>query len=460
MKQLTFKLIAGACLYMGLVACTPKNPSHIFVITDYGAVGDSLTLNTAYIQKAIDVCALSGGGRLVFPPGKFLTGTLQLRSNIEYHFAAGCMLIGSPDINHYNKPEGDNNIMLIGYQGSPAEETLSVLLDGTRVENVAFTGKGIIDGNGDKFWDKDFNALPRPVPWISFRGAKNIVIRDVSFQNAPSHVLRFASSSHITIDGIRIQNHPRSPNTDGIDLVDSQNAIITNSFINTGDDAICIKTDTDGLVENVAVSNCIIQSDDAAIKFGTGSAGITRYCTFTNNVIRKSRYGISLFMLEGGVFEHNRFSDLIITGGSRHKHEYPVFIDIDKKRPTNDYGTIRYTVFQNISIVSGGKILVTGRPENPVQNLEFSNIQYYVKQEANFEKATKPRGNKNFPKLESSIDRSNVAAHLTLAHIAGLSMHNVQISYDSTSTRKDIDLVGVKNLLVSNCTGRDITKLR
>lgn len=460
MKRWNFNyFLAIVCL--AAWGCQTPQTSTTYYITDFGAKGDSVTLNTEAIQKAIDACAAAGGGSVVIPPGKFLTGTLKLRSNIDYHLANGAMLVGSGNINHYNKPEGENNIMLISLQQAPAApETLRVLLDATSVENVTISGQGIIEGNGKKFWDADFQALERPVPWISFRNARNIAIRDVTFQNAPSHVLRFAKSEGIVVDGIKIQNHPRSPNTDGIDIVDTRNVHISNSFISTGDDAICLKTDVGGLVENVAVTNCILESDDAAIKFGTGSASITRYCTFSNNVIRKSRYGVSLFMLEGGVFEGNRFSNLIMTGGSRHKHEYPIFIDVDKKRPTDTYGVIRNTSFTNLTIATSGKILINGRPEVPIENLQLENITFALQQEADFSMATKPRGNKNFPKLESAIDRSPVAAHVTLGYVDGLSVSQFHFRYDSTSTRQDINMVSVRNARFGNNTGKDIAQLK
>ncbi|MCU0420172.1 MAG: glycosyl hydrolase family 28 protein [Cyclobacteriaceae bacterium] len=460
MKHWNFSHVLGLlCAFAW--GCQSPQPSTTYNIADYGAKGDSVTLNTQAIQKAIDACAAAGGGSVLFPPGKFLTGTIRLRSNIDYHFANGAMLVGSGDINHYNKPEGEHNIMLISLpQPAATTETLRVLIDATSVENVTLSGQGTIEGNGQRFWDADFQALERPVPWISFRQARNITIRDVTFQNAPSHVLRFAKSEGIVVDGIKIRNHPKSPNTDGIDIVDTRNVHIVNSFISTGDDAICLKTDVGGLVENVVVTNCIIESDDAAIKFGTGSASTTRYCSFTNNVIRKSRYGISLFMLEGGVFEGNRFSNLIMTGGSRHKHEYPIFIDVDKKRPTDAYGAIRNTSFTHLTIASSGKILINGRPEIPIENLHLENISFSVQQEADFSKATKPRGNKNFPKLESAIDRSPVAAHVTLGYIDGLSLSHFHFHYDSTSTRQDIDMVAVRKSRFVNNSGNDISRLK
>lgn len=454
------RIIFSILLITIMAACKKPMQQRVFVITDFGAVGDSVTLNTESIQKAIDACAKNGGGVVVFPAGKFTTGTLILRSNIDYHFDNGSMLIGSASIEHYNKPEGESNIMLIAYQQTPpANENLRVLIDGSNVENVSFTGKGIIEGNGKYFWDKDFKALERPEPWINFRNAKNISVKEVMFQNAPSHVLRFADSERITIDDIKIMNHPKSPNTDGIDIVDTKDVTISNSMISTGDDAICLKSD-DKFVENVVVTNCIIESDDAAIKFGTGSRTGMRFNSFSNCVIRKSRYGISLFMLEGGLFEYNNFSDLIMEGGSRHNQEYPIFIDVDKKRPTDGYGLVRDNTFNNLKIATSGKIMITGRPEVPIENLFFSNITFYINNEQDFSEAKKPRGNKNFPNLETSIDRSSVPAHLTFGHIKGLHLNNVTMMYDVKSIRKDIDLLEVTELKVTNCKGNNLSALK
>lgn len=424
------------------IQCATRHHHHSFSVRDYGAKGDSVTLDTQAIQKTIDACASAGGGQVVFPPGQYRTGTLVLKSHIEYRILPGAWLIGSGDIADYVQPKGDHNIMLIN--NAPARETLRVLLDGTGVQNVTFTGGGTIEGNGAYFWDKDYQALDRPVPWISFRDATNITLRDLTLQNAPSHVLRFQASQFITLDGVKIVNHPKSPNTDGVDILDSRNVHISNCFIATGDDAICLKTDVGGLVENVVVTNCILQSDDAAIKFGTGSAGVIRYCNFTHNTIEKSRYGISLFMLEGGVFEFNRFSNLIISGGSRHKQEYPIFIDVDKKRETDGYGIIRHNTFQHLMIHSSGKLLITGRPEQPIEDLILRDITFHVDKPADFTGANKPRGNKNFPKLPTSIDRASVPATLTLAHVNGLALDNISITYESEAKRPESDFLEVK----------------
>lgn len=451
--MIRFWILTTVLVYV-LLGCSQKG-KYEFIVTDYGAKGDSSTLNTRAIQEAIDDCALSGGGTVIFPPGKYITGTISLKSNIELHFMPGSFLIGSSQISDYISPQGQSNILLIRQSDSIQDQILRVLIDATAVENVSITGQGTIEGNGKAFWDDNFNAKERPLPWISFRNAKNIIIRDITLQNSPSHVLRFKDCRHIYISGIKIFNHPQSPNTDGIDLVDVQNAVISDCMIYTGDDAICLKTDAGGLVENITVTNCIIESDDAALKFGTGSAGVTRNCTFSNITINRSRYGVSLFMLEGGVFENCSFNNLAIRKGSRHKYEYPLFIDIDRKRPDDKLGLIRNIGFQNLSITTGGKILITGNPQSMIENLTINNCLLSIEEETDFSDASKPRGNKNFPKLEGSIDRARVDAHFTMGYIRGLNLSDIQIKAVS-SKRRAIDLVGVEALKITGNNGWEL----
>ena len=74
-------------------------------VKSIGAVADGKTKNTEVIQRAIDLCAESGG-RVVISDGIYLTGKLTMRSNVELHIAAGGVLLGSPDYADY--PEAEN----------------------------------------------------------------------------------------------------------------------------------------------------------------------------------------------------------------------------------------------------------------------------------------------------------------------------------------------------------------
>ena len=117
----------------------------------------------------------------------------------------------------------------------------------------------------------------------------------------------------VFIDGIRILNFLEAPNTDGIYPISSSNVFISNCYIETGDDAICPKSNsTEKACENLVVTNCVLISDDSAIKFGTRSDGIIRHCVFNNIIIRNSKYGLAFYMKDGGTYEDIQFSNINI----------------------------------------------------------------------------------------------------------------------------------------------------
>ncbi|MEM9895241.1 MAG: glycosyl hydrolase family 28 protein [Bacteroidota bacterium] len=403
--------IARICIILLIFSCHPKSDPLLFNVMDFGAVGDGDSMDAPSIQKAIDAAEDRGGGTVCFPPGVYLSGTIYLKSNVSVLFESGAKLVGSKNLDDYN-----------GEKKS--------YIQGQNLQNVKISGKGIIDGNGDVYWDENFKALERPEPWILFKNCSNITIEDVKLTNSPSHVIRLEDSNDVTFDDITIINDFRGPNTDGIDIVDSKNVTVSNSYISTGDDAICLKTRKKA-VENVVVTNCILESDDAAIKFGTGSKVATRFCNFSNITIRRTRYGISFFMLDGGIYEHNQFSNITIEGGSRHKHEYPIFIDIDKRVADRAYGRVRNNTFSNIKIVSTGKVLVSGHQESNIESIAFKNVSFHLTEDEDFSESNKPRGNKKYPKLESSEDLSRENGVFVFGHVGNLIMKDASVSYNA-----------------------------
>lgn len=378
-----------------------------FDITDYGAIAGDEQLDTEAIQKAIDACSKQGGGTVYFPAGIFNTGTIHLKNKASVFFESGSVLQASTSLDDYTGEK-------------------KALIYGSGLSDLTLSGTGTIDGSGNVFWDENFKALERPEPWILLTDCNNVIVRDIKFQNSPSHTIRLETSENIKFDGISIINPFKGPNTDGIDIVDSRNVFVSNSYISTGDDAICLKSRRD-TVENVVVTNCVLESDDAAIKFGTGSHIATRYCIFSNNIIKKTRYGISLFMLDGGIFEHNNFSNIIIENGSRHEHQYPIFIDIDKKTPERNYGVVRNNTFTNITAVTDGKILISGHPESRIEDLIFDGLTLKIIDEADFSGAKKPRGNKNYPNLKTSTDLAREPGFLTIGFTNDLRFTNVRV---------------------------------
>ncbi|MEM1359999.1 MAG: glycosyl hydrolase family 28 protein, partial [Bacteroidota bacterium] len=329
------------------------------IITDFGADASGAQLSTKAIQQALDQCEKQGGGVVIVPAGTFLTGTLFLPANLTLHLRAGARLLASTDLADYD-PEHPH------------------LLYAKDARNIALTGTGTIDGQGDAFFDKrsssgeqrtqSWRARARPQPWLLFEDCERLRFRDLELINSPAHVLVLQRCRDVLVDAISIQNDPRSPNTDGIDITNSRDVRISNCRIITGDDAICLKSKTD-TVENILVTNCYLNSDDAGIKFGTGTAVCIRDCRFNNLVIEDTRYGIALFMLDGGVNEHCTFDNITIRNGSRHQTEYPIFIDIDKRYPDRSLGKQRFLTFSNLKIFTRNKLLLAGQPEFPLENI-------------------------------------------------------------------------------------------
>ncbi len=382
-------------------------------ITAFGAKADGKTINTVAIQKTIDAAAAKGGGTVWVPAGTFMTGGLRLRSNITLHLDNGARLLGSPDIKDY-----------------PNEH----LLWGDSLRNMAITGKGIIDGNGLAFVNADWTAKPRPEPWMRFNNGENLTIRDVSFVRAPSHTLYFRGCDGLVIDAINILNETMIPNTDGLDISNTRNVRISNCRIEAGDDAICLKSSGEPnpkyLVENVVVTNCILKSDDAGLKLGTGSAHLTRNCLFSNCVIQNTRFGLALFMVEGGRIENYRFDNIIIQGQSRHRTEYPVYIDIDKKKEDSRYGQIDGIYFSNLVIETRGKILIGGQKEAMVENIVFDNVRMRIVKAVDLTDERKPKGNRFIPRWEESADFANENANVTIGNARDVLLRNFKITDD------------------------------
>lgn len=397
----------------------------------FGARGDGHTVETALVQKAVDAVAEAGGGRVVFSGGgTFVTGTIALKSNVELHLEAGATWLGSPSMADYAVARPH-------------------LLAAVGIRNVALTGLGTINGNGATFWTPEFEPLDRPLRWLYFADCENVKIKDLTLVESPSHVIVLLRSQFCEVAGITVRNHPRSPNTDGIDVTDSREVFIANCYLESGDDLICIKSH-ERMVENVAVTNCTLISDDAAIKFGTGGTVGARFCTFSNLIIRNTRYGLAFFQMDGGVYENILFQNILIETGGRNRNRYPIFMDIDKRQLAGRLGSIANIQFQGINIFTDGNCLLAGQPGAPLQNIQLKDVTMTLTGINDVSGFRKPRGNKTLPHFPDMQDLSSVAAHFTLGYIEGLHWENVKIRYapgvSNQGQRKDFELIEVNGL--------------
>lgn len=277
-----------------------------YLATYFGIRSDGIALNTKSIQFALDHINKNGGGRLVFHVGRYLTGTIHMRSNVTIQLEEGAVLLGS--LNPFDYQSRTNPFM-----------TSMIFADS--VENIGITGKGMIDGQGkqvalnyidviDKglIKDKFRNGRPeietRPMI-IYFRGCKNITIRNVLLKNSASWNQTYDQCKNITVDSITVDNKDYW-NEDGVDIVDCDSVSITNSFFDVADDGICLKShDSKLFCNNVFIRNNTVRSSANAIKFGTVSRGGFKNIRIINNKVYDTyRSAIALEAVDGGFIEN------------------------------------------------------------------------------------------------------------------------------------------------------------
>ncbi len=265
-----------------------------FPITDFGAVEGGKVLCTEAIRKAIDACAQAGGGHVVVPKGIFLTGAVHLKSNVDLHLSEGAVLRFSTD------PKDYLPVVHVRWEGSDAMN-YSPLIYAYGEENVALTGKGVLDGQADaRHWwpwkklSNDPNSRPllmkmndektplgkrvfgeghylRPT-FVEFYECKNVLIKDVKLERAPFWFLHPVLCSNVTVD--RVETDSNGPNTDGCDPESCDDVLIQNCVFNNGDDCIAIKSgrNNDGRIPNIPAKNIIVR--DCTMKDGHGGVSI------------------------------------------------------------------------------------------------------------------------------------------------------------------------------------------
>ncbi|WP_248924245.1 glycoside hydrolase family 28 protein [Paenibacillus hamazuiensis] len=387
-------------------------------IVDFGAVGDGVTKNTAFIQKAIDHCAEAGGGTVVVPKGDFLSGTILLRSYVELHLQPAARIVSSMEEADFTAPGEAEALQLSEGQGSRA------LVCARHAKNIAVTGLGTIDGRGEHFLEpedgvSDYVLEPlgafRP-KLIDFEGCTNVVFRDVTLYRASSWGLHMTGCNQVTVDGVKILGQVRGPNNDGIDPDCCKDVHISNCHIETGDDCIVIKTtkygaERYGACENITVTNCTLQSHDSAIKIGTETHADIRNIVVTNCVIRNSNRGVGIWVRDGATMENMLFSNLFIETRLFSNEEEikrtlrwwgksePIFMTAERRNNPNAPapGKIRNIRFDQILIEAEGCIYLEGSEESVLEGISLRGVKHHMRVKSGypggvFDTQPSPRG--------------------------------------------------------------------
>ena len=355
-------------LLPGFIGIAASAQIKTYNIKHYGAIADGKTNNTIAIQKAINEASANGGGRVVVPAGRFITGVLTLQSNVDLHINKGAFLLGS------------------AIRADYGEGKASPLIVSNNQRHIAITGQGTIDGQGhdllkDIYRRLNAGTLPdtewrTPNPWhqmrptednrpklIEFKNCGDINIKNITIKNGLCWIQNYKNCSNLVIDSIKVESVTYW-NNDGIDIVDCKNVKLTNSFFNAADDGICLKSeDRNGACENIYIANCRVRSSASAVKFGTASHGAFKKITIRNiSVYDTYRSAIAIETVDGGTLEDIDIRNIKATNTGN-----ALVIRLGHRNQKAPAGILRRVYIGNVKVdVPAGKPDAGYRMEGPV----------------------------------------------------------------------------------------------
>lgn len=348
-------------------------------ILSYGAEPNALPIQTQALQAAINAAASCGGGTVRIPAGLFRVGTLVLRSHVNLHLDGGAVLKGSENIGDYPEVVG-------GFTDAVGQSRNRCLIYAQGTTGTAISGQGTIDGSGGAF---GYEEDGRPF-MIRFIDCRDVQVTGVTLKDSPGWVSHYLGCENLRIQGISICSRTNG-NNDGIDVDSCRRVRISDCDIDTGDDAICIKSTRTTPSEDILVTGCRISSTWGALKLGTESAGDFRNILFSNIIIRNTEGGgLKLISMDGCRMENVVAENIIMDNVSG-----PIFIRLGARlrqyfpdQPKRPVGSIRGIAIRNVTInvwEEGyplyGKyprkagIIFSGVPGHPVEDVVMENVR-------------------------------------------------------------------------------------
>jgi polygalacturonase len=408
-----------------VIAMSCSRPEGTYNIIDFGARGDGSTINTLAINKAVAACNKKGGGTVVIPPGNFITGTVVLLSNVNFHLEPGAVITGSRDTSDYLKME--STLFEEGYNRFG-------MICAVDAKNVSITGTGEINGNGTSFmngldkphmgghdYDRKFirqgddfmkpgtifedgpvSYAFRPGLMITIERSENILISDVILKDSPEWTIRIGDCDGAEVRSISILNNKVVPNNDGIHVTTSRNVRISDCNVFAGDDAVIVTGfgnsplpeelssgkrkplmigNKTGIAENVTVTSCVLSSRSACIRVGYGAHPI-RNLVFSNLVMYESNRGIGIFARDDSRIENVQFSNIIISNRIHSGHWWgkgePIHISALQDTRNGKPGTIDNIRFSDITATSETGIVIFGLEKSQIGNISLKNIKLII----------------------------------------------------------------------------------
>lgn len=368
-----------------------------YVITDFGAVGDGKTLNTQYIQAAIDKCSKSGGGVVIVPDGKFITGSIFLKQGVNLNIEKDGVLKGS--INQSDYPQINTR-----WEGIERIWT-AALVNIIDVKNVEVYGEGTMDGSGTE-WpsfsrqggqqrqqltqaERDsIMRIPRAgrPRLICFQNCSDVRIHDLKFRNQAVWCLHILYCRNVLVKNLDIRAAHTIPSSDGIDVDSSSRVTITGCYIDDNDDCISIKSgkDEDGLrvnrpSENIIVKKCRFGYGHGGVAMGSETSGGIRNVKIVNCDVDSGNWAPIRFKTQpsrSGVVENIVYKNIRIKDARQafeFNMEWRMVPPIAP--PAKVLPVVRKVRFINVSGKVNSIGLIHGLAESPIYDVKFKNCR-------------------------------------------------------------------------------------
>ena len=431
----------------------------VFNVKDYGATGHKQDDARPALQRAIDECGRAGGGTVYVPPGEYTSGQLRLRSGVRLYVEAGATLFASLDGRQFDS-------------GMKA-----ALIYGEDLHDIAIEGRGAVDGQGSYIWQlndfTDYYIRPNqllmeathkpllrafPAGWrketvyprlVLLLRCNDVAIRGLTFRDSRSWTINPYACKRLTIDGVHITSSQKAGVwADGIDPDGCQDVHISNSTVETGDDALVFySAEIWGPAlptENVTVTNCRFSSSSSAIKFCDGNSNAVRRVTIDNVVITNSNRGLAFMVFDGGVVE-----DVVISNVTINTRRFDWFwwgdgdpihfnikrrseIDGEKRANEPAAGKIRNVSIRNVIAHGAGTSAINGHPDSWLDGIVLDNVRLFVHHDAD-------------------APYENTQAALTLDNARNFTMKDVVVRWEepeSTTWKAGLTVNNVNRLLL------------